>query len=348
MTTTAEKTEQNQLSVIINESGLEQTKGQILLDKFSDYFKIAAEWESKINGLNVTDVSQKAEMKMAGEARKFLKDKRTDIERTRKELKEQSLREGQTIDSIARILKNLIEPLEEKAEEIEKFAERKEAERIQLLQEERLAELQKYDFQYNTGFNLGSMDEAMYQNLLAGCKKAYEDKIEAERKAEEDRIAKEKAEAEERERVRLENERLKKEAEERERIHAEERKKAEEERKAIEEKARKEREQAEAIARKEAEERERLQAELKAKQDAENKRLADEKAKADAEEKARKEAERKAKNAPDKVKIQELKSKIESIEMPSVKSDEAQAIVNDVKKLLTKVSQHIESKLSIL
>lgn len=348
MTTTEVLQEQNQLSVIINESGLEQTKGQILLDKFSDYFKIAAEWEAKINSLNVTDVTQKAEMKMAGEARKFLKAKRTDIEKTRKELKEQSLREGQTIDSIARVLKNLIEPLEEKAEEIEKFAERKEAERVEALRIERLFELQKYDFQYNTGFDLGNMDEAMYQSLLAGCKKTYEDRIEAERKAEEEKIARAKAEAEERERIRLENERLKKEAEERERIHAEERRKAEAERKAFEEKARKEREEAEAIARKEAEERKRVEAELKAKEEEEKRKIAEAKSKADAEEKARKEVERKAKNAPDKVKIEELKVRIENIELPSVKSEEAQAIVNDVKALLSKVSQHIQSKASLL
>lgn len=351
--------QENQLAVIITESGLEKSKAQVLLDKFTNYFEIAAEWEQKINGLNVTDINQKAKMKMAGEARKFLKAKRVDIEKTRKELKEQSLREGQTIDSIARILKNLIEPLEEKAGEIETYAERMEAKRKAELEAARLEELQKYDFQYNTGFDLGAMDETMYSNLLEGCKKAYNDRIEAERKAEEERIAREKAEAEERERIRKENERLKAEAEERERQIAAERAKAEAERKAIEEQARKEREEAEAKAaalraeqeralQAEREAKAKIEAELKAKQQEEDRIRREQEEKIKTEEKARKEAERKARNAPDKEKLLALIASIEAIAMPDVKSEEAQAIIADVKTLLAKVVNHIQSKSSIL
>ena len=75
-------------------------------------------------------------------------------------------------------------------------------------------------------------------------KKEEEDRIAAEKKAEEDRIAKEKADAEERECIRLENEKLKKEAEERERKIVEDKKKADAEKKALEEKARKQKEEA--------------------------------------------------------------------------------------------------------
>jgi len=97
------------------------------LTNFQNYFDIASEWDAKVSSLVVTDISQIAEMKMAHEARLFLKAKRIDVENTRKQLKEQSLREGQTIDHIAGILKNLITPIEEKAEQIEKFKELKEA-----------------------------------------------------------------------------------------------------------------------------------------------------------------------------------------------------------------------------
>jgi len=38
---------ENQLSVIVKESGLEKTKAQVLLDNFSTYFQIASEWEKK-------------------------------------------------------------------------------------------------------------------------------------------------------------------------------------------------------------------------------------------------------------------------------------------------------------
>ena len=114
---------ENQLAKIVNESGLEQSKAQVLLANFSNYFEIAAEWEQKAKMLTVTNESQTAEMKMAKEGRLFLKNKRVAVENTRKQLKEQSLREGQTIDAIAKILKNLIEPSEEHLERQEKFIE---------------------------------------------------------------------------------------------------------------------------------------------------------------------------------------------------------------------------------
>lgn len=114
----------NQLITLINENGLDKTKSQVLLDNFSGYFDLAADWERKAKALVITSVEQTAEMKMAGEGRRFLKQKRVAVESTRKQLKEASLREGQTIDAIAKILKNLIEPIEKDLEEKEKFAER--------------------------------------------------------------------------------------------------------------------------------------------------------------------------------------------------------------------------------
>ena len=186
---------ENKLSVIVRESGLEKTKAQFLLDNFSNYFEIAADWEKKASVIVVTDASQTAEMQMARTGRLFLRQKRIVIENTRKTLKEQALREGKAIDGIANVLKALIVPIEEYLERQEKFVE------IKAAQE-------------------------------AECKR-----IEGEQKAEQERIAQEKAEAEERERIRKENERLKKEAEERERKMIEERAKAEREKKAQEEKA---------------------------------------------------------------------------------------------------------------
>ncbi|MBU2249183.1 MAG: hypothetical protein KKD77_20720, partial [Gammaproteobacteria bacterium] len=217
------------LSVIVRDSGLEQTKAQVILKKFQDYFAIASDWEAKAKVIKVTDESQKADMALARTGRLFLREKRIAIEKTRKELKEQALREGKAIDGIANVLKALIEPIEEYLDKQERFVE------------------------------------------IRAAEKAEADRIEAERKAEEEQIAREKAEAEERERIRQENERLKLEAEERERQAAADRARAEAERKALEEQARKEREA--------AQERERI---AKEKADAEKLAL---------EEKARKERE---------------------------------------------------------
>ncbi|RNC66438.1 hypothetical protein [Proteiniphilum sp. X52] len=132
----------NQLVKLIDENGLDKTKSQILLDNFSGYFEMAAEWERKAEELVITSVEQKAEMKLAREGRLFLKDKRIAVEKTRKQLKEASLREGQT--TIAKVLTNLITPIEKDLEEKEKFAEIQEAKRIEALKDVRTRELEPY------------------------------------------------------------------------------------------------------------------------------------------------------------------------------------------------------------
>ena len=63
----------NQLAIIVKDSGLVKEKARILLDNFSDYFKIAAEWEKKAKAIVVTDAIQIPEMKMARTGRLFLR-----------------------------------------------------------------------------------------------------------------------------------------------------------------------------------------------------------------------------------------------------------------------------------
>lgn len=331
----------NQLIKLIDDNGLDKTKSQILLDNFSGYFEMASEWERKASELEITDVSQKAEMKLAREGRLFLKDKRIAVERTRKQLKEASLREGQTIDAIAKVLTNLITPIEKDLEEKEKFAEIQEAKRIEALKDARTRELEPYIEFVPYGLNLGTMDDDNYTKVLSGArlqkqakeeadKKAEQERVERERKAEQDRIEREKKEAAERERIRLENERLRKENEERERQLADERAKAEAERKAIEEKAKKERELHERELRIEREKQNKLEAERKAEQARlEAERLEAER-KAAAEKRAKEEADRRAKNAPDKEKLLTFATQLEKMlyAAPEIKSEEAISILD--------------------
>lgn len=138
---------ENKLQVIVSSSGLEPAEGEIIINKFSDYEAMALDWETKAKSIVVTDETQVAEMKMAREGRLFLAQKRIAIEKTRKELKEQSLRKGQAIDAIAKFLTSLIEPTEKYLKEQEDFVEIKkkaeeEAKRLELekqLEEERIA-----------------------------------------------------------------------------------------------------------------------------------------------------------------------------------------------------------------
>jgi hypothetical protein len=332
---------ENQLVKIVTESGLEQSKGQILLEKFSNYFNIAADWEQKAKALTVTDVTQVAEMKMAREGRLFLKQKRVDVENTRKMLKEQSLREGQTIDSIARILKNVIEPIEQDLEQKEKFAETQEAKRRAELKVVRDAEIEPYMEYLPYQQDLGAISDEQYQKLLAFVKLQHDQKVEAEQKAEAERLAKEKAEAEERERIRKENEMLKIEAEKKAKELEKERAKAEAERRALEEKARKEKAEADAKLKAERDAREKIERELRAKAEAEAKAKRDEEARLFAEQKEKELAAKKALTAPDKDKLNKLAIEIDSIQLPDLKTPDARRINDNIKDLLTKVSKYI-------
>jgi hypothetical protein len=333
----------NELMTLVNQAGLDKSKSKSILENFNGFFEIAAEWETKSKEIVVTDESQKDLMKQAREGRLFLKSKRVDVENKRKSLKEQSLREGQTIDSVARILKNLIEPIESHLENQEKFAEIREAQRKETLQAERIEILRPLNAPFQL-YDLKNMAENDFNDLVNGLKSAIQTRIDAERKSEEERIARAKAEADERERIRVENEKLKAERAEQEKALAAERAKAESERKAAEDAARKEREIAEAKLREERIANEKLQAEIRVKAEAEQRAKRDAEFRAAAEEKARIAAERKAKRAPDKAKLMELARVVSLIQMPDVKSEEAEQVVKNVEMLLQKVVNFIHEK----
>lgn len=343
---------ENQLVKIVNESGLEKSKAQVLLERFSNYFEIASDWERKAKKLIVSDESQKTEMKMAREARLFLKEKRVDVEKTRKTLKEQSLREGQTIDAIAKILTNLIAPIEKHLEQQEKFAEIQIEKRRIILKTERENEIREYMEFVPVFSDITTLSEDDYQKLLNGAKLQYQAKIEAEQRAENERIAKEKAEAEEREQIKIENERLKKEREESERLHrielerlakerADAEKKEREEREAAELKLRAEKEKAEAearMAREEAEKIERQRAEELA-------RIEFEKRQEEARiEKDRKDAElaaNKAAAAPDKEKLLQFANELTKITVPKMNTESGIKIAENTATLLWRVVKYI-------
>ena len=272
----------NELAVIIKESGLEQTKAQVLLDNFTGYFEIASEWEKKASVIVVKDASQKAEMQMARAGRLFLREKRIEIEKTRKKLKEQSLREGKAIDGFANVLKAGIVHIEEYLGKQEKFVEIKAAEIAELarVEMERKAEedrLAKEEAERQEQERIRVENEKLKKEAIA-----KEKKVQAEREeAEVQRILLEEKAKAEREKAEAEKKELQKQA----RI---ERDKAEIERRELEDKVRKEQFEAEHKARiekkalKEKAERERKIIEKKTKQ-----AIAEQLAKVEAEKKER-------------------------------------------------------------
>lgn len=338
----------NELVKVVETSGVEAQTAITLKEKFLPFFEQAEEWKRKAEALVVTDISQTADMKMARIARLALKEIRVNADKTRKELKEDSLRYGKAVQGVYNVIEYFIAPIEKHLQEQEDFAAIQEAKKMAELKANREMELQPFAEFVPMGLDLGSMSEADYEKTLNGAKLQLQAKIEAEQKAEAERIAKEKAEAEERERIRIENEKLKAEALAKEKQLAEERAKAEAERKAMEAKAAKVKAEADAKLKAEKEANEKLQAEIRAKAEAEEKAKREAEAKATAELKAKELADKKAKAAPDKAKLNDFAKLLDELTLPELKSEEAQKVLFDAKGLLQKVSTFIREKSSII
>ena len=291
----------NQVSIINlskETAGVEASDAEKLQKAFEPFFQRVEDWKGKAMAIKVTNVAQREEMAKAREARLILRDVRLNAEKTRKELKEDALRYGQSIDAIARMIKTAIEPLEEHLEQQEKFAEIQAAK-----QREERRQLREFEFSPFAEFSpthvdIYAVDDEEYAHILSVCKGMYEAKrLEAERiQAEKEGAA--RLEREENERIRAENERLKQEAV----AH-------------------------EAALRAERDERERLQREHEQKIAAE---LA-EKQRIEAQEKA-------AKEAPDRDKLRKLAQDIKAISVPMVNSEVMAEILENAKShLLTAV-----------
>ena len=291
-------------------------------------FRGVSKMREQLESVTVADPEDKVGMKMANTIRLSVRQVRLDAEKTfdakRAEVQSQMLSyktEDQLWLKAKQTMQILTKEIEDAARWKEETAKRFEAEQRELKTQQRILKVSQYAPEVDRS-EFENMNDETFIIFLAGIEKAYNDRIEAERKADQERIEREKAEAEERERIRIENERLKAEAEAKERQLAEERAKL-----------RAEQEAARIAAEKAAAEKSKLEAEIMAKQEAE--------------ERAKREAaaaERKAKNAPDKTKLLELAAQIDGFNLPELKSEEAKAILANVKGLLVKVSGFIREK----
>ncbi len=284
----------------IENSGLSIQKSEILSSKFSSIINVIEDWKIKSSELIINDESQTAEIMTAKEGYKYIKNIRIDIEKTRKALKDDSLKEGRAIDSVAKLLTDEISPLEVELEQKAKFIEIQEEQRRNARTKERLERASYFGFALPDIGMIVEMSDEMYNSYLEGLKSESEKRelafqasekirIEAEQKAESERLEKERIEAERIELQRIENERLKIEAEKREAEIAEERKLAEIERQKQENETRKIQSEKDQLIRIEEERKTREQVE----------------------ELNRLEVERKQQNAPDKEKLIQYLSHLE-------------------------------------
>jgi len=303
-----------QALTVIDQSELSSDEASSLKNALLPYFEEADQWVNKAKAIVVTDASQIEVMMEARSTRLALKEIRVNVEKRRKELKEESLRKGKAIDGMANVLKFLIEPIEEHLEKQEKFVEIQEEKRKVQLEIDRKAILEQYEVD-TSFYQLKEMPEDQFNQLVTSSKNAYELRKEAERKAEEERVLKAQQEQEEREKQRLENERLK----------------AENEAKELE-------------LKKEREAKEKLEREAKEKAEAEAKEKARIEAEKKAEEKRLKDEEKKKAKMSDADKVKSIIDTLKSVRFPEVKSEEAQNLINelemDIAKMITKINNY--------
>ena len=245
-----------------NVSAEKRNDVQIVLN---NVFNGVSTMRNQLDTIVVADVNDKTNMKLANTIRLGVRQIRLDAEKVfdakRAEVQQEML-SYKTEDSLwlksKQIMQILTKEIEENARWKEETKERIEAERKELKIQERINEVSKYAEINRIEFELMSDDS--FDSFLSGLKTTHTAKIEAERKAEQDRIEREKADAEEREQQKLENERLKIEAENRE-------KEIEAERKINDKKLAEEKEKLKI----EQDAKAKLEAELKAKKDADDK-----------------------------------------------------------------------------
>lgn len=358
----------NKIELIIEENQLDTKEKANIMSGFDGYEVIAREWEKKAKEIKVTSIEDKEQIALAKEGRKLLKEKRVEIEKNRKAMKETALRKGQAIDAVARFLTSLIKPIEDYLYEQEKYAEIQEAKRLDELEATRKEKLAKYVSDVEL-FKVREMEDEAFDKLLESQKRAWEIEQEEIRKAEEDRIAREKAEQEKAERLNklqfltnniqmwnldievdtntyLELDSKTFEAKYKElsdkvtsavqEVKAE-KEKLEAERKKLEAEREKERKAHEAKLEQERQKRLQLEAEQKAKEEAERKRIEEE-------EKAKKAAQ----SAPDKQKLKVLASNLLDIEYPELQTEEAKKVLAGVKELMQKVNVYIVTNIDKL
>jgi hypothetical protein len=189
---------------IVQTSGLAKEKADFLIQKFDGFMDIARQYEETARTIVVTADDQVDLMARARKGRLYLKEIRVDIEKTRKALKEESLREGKAIDAVANALKALIEPTEAYLDSQERFTEIRERKKREDQAVVRQQALLIYDVALTVA-EIVDMTDEMFNIILKG---AIDKKKEAEAKA--------NADAQEKKKLAEENARLKQINDERE------------------------------------------------------------------------------------------------------------------------------------
>ena len=177
--------------VVVNpqEFGIEENKANELMGNLPQIQSERTQLEVPYNEVLKMDIENPETAKIARELRLKIRDNRTKgIAVWHKTTKEVFLRAGQYVDAVKNREIAINERMESNLEEIEKYAENKERERIEALKQSRITELEPFSEFVPLGIDLGTLSESDYNNVLNGAKLQLQAKKDAELKAEQERI----------------------------------------------------------------------------------------------------------------------------------------------------------------
>ena len=193
---------------IVKQSGLE--KAELYAAIFAPFMITLKELSDKAGAIK-KDNPGPVDAKLAREVRLAMVKNRTATEKQKDLSKSTLLAESNLIQNLNNVVVNTSKLVEADLDAIEKFAENKEKERKALLATERAAMFVEYGTDL-TGYDLGTMADNVFADLLESQKLLHEKRIADAAEAEAKRLAEQKAELERQAALRAENERLKKEA----------------------------------------------------------------------------------------------------------------------------------------
>lgn len=302
---------ENPVIKAITESKMEESTSTALRNAFLPFAEQAMEWAEKASKLVVTDATQVSKMKEAREGRLLMKKIRTEADKTRKALKEDSLKYGKAVQAAYNAIEGIIVPIEDHLEKQEKFAELIEIKRQNELREKRQTIIDEYQVFLPQFGDLGKMSEEEFEKLL---------NIAKVQKEQQENEAKEKARIEEENRrlFQIENEKLKAQQEIERQKNIELQTKLDEERRA------------------------------RAKIEAEQKRQAEEEARRQRAfaiaKRAEEELAQKAAAAPDFEKLKAFADDLDGFEFPGMSTQDGKFISSEVIRQLRNISKFIREQ----
>lgn len=199
------------LALELEKANIDQELAVTLQIEFASFYTDVVVVQKEAMALIVTEESQTETMETAKNMRLALKKTRVNADKKRIKLKERSKREGDAIQLVGNMVRDLIIPLEVHLQLQEDFVKIKEAEKKGLLIASRGKELRGIGVaeQDIVCYNLGSMTEDAYCGILSTWTKTFETKRENERLAREEHTAWENKVRREQEATKLENAELK-------------------------------------------------------------------------------------------------------------------------------------------